>query len=165
MLPPDAVITDRGAVALSDQVAIVSESAELECALAHAARLRGAERLAATVAALEIVDHGLYLPGTESSWVEQRRQHLRELTTDGRYEAAELAFAAGELHQAERLTESILEAEPYHEPAWRLAMRVASARGDDHGVLRSYERCNQVLADVGAEPSATTRQLVDQLRR
>jgi hypothetical protein len=44
-------------------------------------------------------------------------------------------------------------------------MRVASARGDDHGVLRSYQRCNQVLANVGAEPSATTRQLVDQLRR
>jgi hypothetical protein len=44
-------------------------------------------------------------------------------------------------------------------------MRVASARGDDHGVLRLYQRCNQVLADVGAEPSATTRQLVDQLRR
>jgi hypothetical protein len=117
VLPPDAVITDRAAVALSDQLAIVSESAELERALTDAARLRGAERLAATVAALEIVDHGPYLPGTESSWVEQRRQHLRELTTDGRYEAAELAFSAGELHQAERLTETILETEPYHEPA------------------------------------------------
>jgi hypothetical protein len=44
-------------------------------------------------------------------------------------------------------------------------MRLASARGDDQGVLRSYQRCDRVLAEVGAEPSATTRQLVDLLRR
>jgi DNA-binding SARP family transcriptional activator len=165
VLPRNGLMTERAVVALSDQLAIVSESAELERALAHAARQRGAERLAATVAALEIVDHGPYLPAVASPWAEERRQHLQELTIDGRYEAAELAFSAGELHDAERLTETILETEPFHEPAWRLAMRVASARGDDHGVLRSYQRCNQVLADVGAEPSHTTRQLVDQLRR
>ncbi len=44
-------------------------------------------------------------------------------------------------------------------------MRLASARGDDQGVLRAYQRCEQVLAEVGAEPTATTRQLVGQLRR
>jgi DNA-binding SARP family transcriptional activator len=165
VLPPDGVISERAAVGLSDDLAVVSESVELERGLAQAARLRGADRLAATLAALETVDQGPYLPGIDSRWVEERRQQLRELATDARYEAAGLAFSEGRLQHAERLTETVLEAEPFHEPAWRLAMRLACARGDNHDVLRSYQRCAQILAEVGAEPSATTRQLVDQLRR
>ena len=165
VLPPEGVISKRAGVALSDRVAVVSESVELEGALAQAARLRGAERLAATLAALEGVDDGVYLPGLESRWVEERRQRLRELVTDARYDAAELAFSAGRPGDAERLTDTVLEAEPFHEGAWRMVMRLASARGDDQGVLRAYQRCSQVLAEVGAEPSATTRRLVDQLRR
>jgi DNA-binding SARP family transcriptional activator len=165
VLPPDSLVTERGAVVLGDALAAVSESVELERALAQAARLRGADRLAATLAALEIADRGPYLPGVDSRWVEERRQQLRELATDARYEAAELAFAQGRPQDAEQLTETVLEAEPFYEAAWRLAMRLASARGDDQGVLRAYQRCERVLAEVGAEPRATTRQLVDQLRR
>jgi hypothetical protein len=33
------------------------------------------------------------------------------------------------------------------------------------GVLGTYQRCEKVLAEVGAEPTATTRQLIDQPRR
>jgi DNA-binding SARP family transcriptional activator len=165
VLTPDAVISDRAAVGLSDHVAAVSESVELERALAQAARGRGADRLAAIMSALEVVDQGPYLPGIDSQWVEDRRQHLRELVTDARYEAAGLALSEGRLQDAERLTEAVLQDEPFHEPAWRLTMRLSCARGDDHGVLRSYQRCERVLADVGAEPSPSTRQLVDQLRR
>jgi DNA-binding SARP family transcriptional activator len=165
ILPPGGLVCEGTTVALSDQLAAVSESVQLERALAEAARLRGGERLAATLAALEVLDRGPYLPGISSHWVEERSESLRELTTDARYEAAELAFAAGRLHEAELLTDAVLEAEPFHEPAWRLTMRLASARGDDQAVLRSYQRCDRILAQVGAEPSPTTRQLVNQLRR
>jgi DNA-binding SARP family transcriptional activator len=164
VLSPDAVLSDRDGVALSDQFAAVSESVELERALAQAARLRGAARLEAGLAALEIVENGPYLPGIPSGWVKERGQRLDELATDARYEAAELAFAESRLDDAERLTETILEAEPFHEAAWRLAMRLAGARGDHQRVLRSYQRCERVLAAVGAAPSATTRRLVEQLR-
>jgi DNA-binding SARP family transcriptional activator len=165
VLPPDALVSEGTAVALSDELAAVSESVELERALAEAARLRGTERLAATLDALEVLERGGYLPGISSHWVDERGRFFEELSTDARYEAAELAFAAGELEQAERLTGAVLDAEPYHEPAWRLAMRLASAHGDDHAVLRSYQRCDRTLAEVGAEPSPTTRLLVNQLRR
>jgi DNA-binding SARP family transcriptional activator len=165
VLPPDGVVSDRGSVGLSDDLAVMSESVELERALAQAAGLRGGYRLAATLDALRAVDQGAYLPGIESPWVQQRRQQLRELATDARFEAAQVAFAEGRLRMAEELTEAVLADEPYHEPSWRLAMRLAGARGDDHGVLRAYQRCERVLAEVGAEPSATTRQLVDRLRR
>ena len=165
VLPPDGVLTEQGGVRLGDELAASSESVQLERALAGAARLRGADRLGATLDALEVFERGPYLPTVASHWVDARRQRLQELATDARHEAAELAFSAGRLKDAERLTEAVLEAESYHEGAWRLAMRLASAHGDDQGVLRSYQRCEQVLAQVGAEPSGTTRQLVDQLRR
>jgi DNA-binding SARP family transcriptional activator len=152
-------------VAISAELSVVSESVELERALAEAARQRGADRLAATLAALHIVEQGPYLPGISSCWVEERSQLLRERSTDARYEVAELAFSSGEFEQAERLTDAVLDAEPYHEPAWRLRMRLAAAHGDEQAVLRSYQRCDRVLTEVGAAPSATTRQLVNQLRR
>jgi DNA-binding SARP family transcriptional activator len=141
VLPVDGVITEGAAIALSDQIAVVSESVELERALAQAARARGADRLVATLAALEIFDQGSYLRGIGSPWVEERREHLQELATDARYEAAELAFSDGRLQDAEQLTEIVLEAEPFYEAAWRLAMRLAGARGDHQAVLRSYQRC------------------------
>jgi DNA-binding SARP family transcriptional activator len=165
VLPPDSVVSERGAVALSGELAATSESVRLEGALAEAARLRGPDRLRATLAALEIIDRGPYLPGIASQWLDERRQRLAELATDARFEVAELAFSASSLEEAERFTQAVLHAEPFHEAAWRLMMRLASARGDDQGVLRAYQRCEQVLAEVGAEPTATTRQLVDQLRR
>jgi DNA-binding SARP family transcriptional activator len=165
VLPANGLVNEGTAVGLGDQLAVVSESVELEHGLVEAARLQGAERLAATLSALEVVERGAYLPGSSSRWVEERSQRLRELSTDARYEAAELAFAAGRLELAERLANAVLDAEPFHEPAWRLTMRLAGARGDDQAVLRSYKHCDQVLAEVGAEPSATTRQLVNQLRR
>ena len=165
VLPPDGVVTEGAAVGISTELAALSESVEFEHAIAEAARMRGPDRLTATLTALAVVDRGPYLPGSGARWGDERRELLRELATDARYEAAELAFVAGRLEQAEQLTETVLGAEPFHEPAWRLAMRLAGARGDDQAVLRSFQRCDRVLAEVGAEPSATTRQLVNQLRR
>lgn len=165
VLPADVVIAEGSVLVLSDNLGASSESLELEREFAQAARLRGVDRLDATLNALKVVDQGEYLPGIDSHWVDERRQRLRELATDARYEAAELAFSQRRLEDAEQLTERVLEAEPYYEAAWRLIMRLASDRGDDQAVLRAYQRCEQVLSAVGAEPSATTRRLVDQLRR
>ena len=65
---------------MSDDVAVVSESVEFERDLGQAARLRGADRLDATLAALEIVNRGPYMPGIESGWVDDRRQRGRRRT-------------------------------------------------------------------------------------
>jgi DNA-binding SARP family transcriptional activator len=165
VLSPDAITTASATVALGDQLAATSESAELERALAEAARLQGSDRLAGALAALQAFDRGPYLPAITSHWADERRQHLHELATDARYDAAELAFSTDQPHQARTLTDAVLQAEPYHEPAWRLAMRLDSACGDHQGVLRSYQRCERLLAEIGAQPSNTTRQLIHQLRR
>jgi ATP/maltotriose-dependent transcriptional regulator MalT/DNA-binding SARP family transcriptional activator len=165
VLPENSVTVEEGQVRLGDQIAIASESTGFEAALAQAARLRGGDRLDATLAALEPFDRGPYLPGVGSRWAEDRRQELTDLATDARYEAAELAFAEGRLGEARRLVDEVLSADPYREAAWRLTMRLASALGDEDGVIRSYRRCEQALAEVGATPTPTTRQLLERLRR
>jgi DNA-binding SARP family transcriptional activator len=165
VLPEGSVHVEKGAVWLGDEVVVTSESARLETSLAQAARLRGAERLAATMSALEAFDRGPYLPDFGSRWVEERRERLREQATDARYEAAELAFAEGRLGEAKQLVGEVLRVEPLREAAWRLTMRLASALGDEDGVIRAYRRCEQALATVGASPGPTSRQLLERLRR
>jgi DNA-binding SARP family transcriptional activator len=165
VLPDGSVHVEQGAVRLGDQVTVTSESSAFEAALVQAARLLGGDRLTATLAALEVYDRGPYLPDVASRWVEERREHLAELATDARYEAAELAYAEGRLSDARRLAGEVLRVEPLREAAWRLTMRLASALGDEDGVLRAYQRCEQALAEVGATPAQTTRQLLERLRR
>jgi DNA-binding SARP family transcriptional activator len=144
---------------------VTSESTRFEAALVEAARLRGSERLAATVAALEPVGRGSYLPGFTSDWAEERRRQLAELAGDARYEAAELAFTEGDIALAKRLATTVLAGDPLREGAWRLTMRLAAALGDDDGVIRAYQRCEQALAEVGAASAPTTRALLERLRR
>jgi hypothetical protein len=43
-------------------------------------------------------------------------------------------------------------------------MRIADALGDDQGVLRADNDCEQALANLGTTPSESTRQLLGALR-
>lgn len=155
----------NGDVRLAEDVQIVSESARFEELLATAARLQGEERLATTLRALTLVDRGEYLPRRSSPWIEARQEHLRSLTADACFEAAELAFAAGRYPLAERMVGRVVAADPFREGAWRLIMRIANAHGDDDGIIGAYRRCERTLATLGASPSPSTRQLLELLRR
>jgi ATP/maltotriose-dependent transcriptional regulator MalT len=165
VLPEGSVIVEHGRVRMAGAGAIVAESVGFEAALAEASRLRGGERMAATLAALELFDQGEYLAGVGSRWVEERRRHLTELATDARYEAAELAFADGDLEQARRLVDEVLRGDRFRETAWRLTMRLLSSLGDEDGVIRAYQQCERALAAIGAVPSPTTQELLARLRR
>jgi DNA-binding SARP family transcriptional activator len=161
----DALVVEGGRVSMRDDVLVTSESTLLEARLAEAARLQGEDRLAATLGALEVFDRGEYLPRSHVRWVDDRRERLVELATDARYEAAELAFAAGLLDRAEVLAAEVLRVDPFREAAWRLTMRVANALGDHDAVIRAYQRCEAALAQVRTEPAASTRELLARLRR
>jgi DNA-binding SARP family transcriptional activator len=165
VLPPDALIIDGSRVRLDDGVAVASDSTRFESLLAQAARLQGSKRLAATLQALVLFDGGEYLPGRRSTWADARAEELAGLATGARYEAAELAFAAAGYDDARRLAEQVLAADPFHEPAWRLAMRIAEAQGDQQGVLRAYRDCEEALGRIDAPPSPATRELLGRLRR
>lgn len=162
---PDAVVSADGRVRLASGLQVLSTSQLLERDLAEAARMRGQERLQATLEALKPADRGEYFAGVDSDWIEQRRRRLADLLATARYEAAELAFSAGHLDDAQRLAERVLRAEPYRESAWRLTMRIADALGDDDGVIVAYRHCEQALRPLGIEPSPGTRRLLERLRR
>lgn len=156
---------EGGRVRFDRHVVLAAESARVESLLARASRLQGEDRLGALIEALAIVDRGEYLPEVDTRWVAERRAHLAGLATDARLEAARLAFAAGRYRQAESLVEAVLEEDPFKESAWRLAMRIANAVGNEDRVIASYQRCKSALDELGAAPSGSTQQLLEQLRR
>jgi hypothetical protein len=44
-------------------------------------------------------------------------------------------------------------------------MRIANTLGDEKAVIQAFRDCERSLASVGVQPSRTTRELVDHLRR
>jgi DNA-binding SARP family transcriptional activator len=112
-----------------------------------------------------VLDKGEFLPHAESSWVDARREELREIVNDARQGAAEAAFECGSYRDAEALVHRLLEEDPYREAAWRLSMRIASALGNEDRVISTFRACEQTLGTAGIPPSESTRRLLDQLRR
>jgi DNA-binding SARP family transcriptional activator len=84
---------------------------------------------------------------------------------EARHDAAEIAFATGHYRQAARLVRDVLRADPFRESAWRLEMRIADALGDQDRVIAAYRACERALTELGTQPTATTVQLLKDLRR
>jgi DNA-binding SARP family transcriptional activator len=59
----------------------------------------------------------------------------------------------------------VVEHDPYRESSWRLLMRIASALGDENGVIDLYRRCERALDELGTRPAATTNALLQALRK
>ncbi|HYZ67357.1 MAG TPA: BTAD domain-containing putative transcriptional regulator [Mycobacterium sp.] len=166
LLPADTLsVGDDGRVGLSPDVVLASESVRLEEKLAAAARLQGNELIAATEDALAPLERGEYFPGVRSAWVEEQRQQLAEVATTARAAAAEAAYATDRYHDAHRLAEAVLAADPLREAMWRTLMRTHAAVGDYDGVITTFAQCERALRAAGIAPAASTRALLDQLRR
>lgn len=165
-LPEEAAVgTDGDEITLSSALAVTSESVELDRRLRTAQHLPGPERLRAIVSALEVADAGDYLPTIRGAWADERRDWVTALLTDAHAEAAQLALAAERYPEARTHAESVLRAEPYREGAWQALMQVAGMLGDRDGVIEVYRACERALSEVGTTPSASTRQLLEKLRR
>ena len=166
VLPEEAgLVAEAEYVLLCDASLITSDSVLCQARLAEAARHQGEERIATTQEALALLEHGSYLPGVTSQWVEERASELADLATTARYEVAEIAYSLGQFTLALDATETVLRTDPYREAAWRLSMRIASALGDQDGVVTALKECSRALSALGTEPSTSTRRLVEQLRR
>lgn len=164
VLPADVPLTvDAGRVRFGPGAVPASESTRFEDLFTEAAALRDEDRLAGLRRALEIAERGEYLPGIRSEWAEHRRSQLAQRAADARFEAAETAFALARLDDAEQLLAAVLRADPLREPAWRLAMRLADAVGDENRVLTTYRQCEAALGEIDAAPSAATRRLLASL--
>ncbi len=164
---PDVLVYDakRGFVRLSSQVRVITESRRMAGLLGEAAAMRGEERLRLLRSALEIADRGPYLSAIASMWVDERRQRLDELVCSARLDAADAAFGTGNYRLAAQLAEAVVKSDPYREAAWRLLMRLADTLGDRDRVIAAYRTCERALAEIGAQPSPTTRALLRDSQR
>jgi len=166
LLPGDDGLAVRdGMLTLRRDISIASQSARLEASFGEAARLAVEDRLPALEAVLAVLDSGEYLPGFRSRWVDDRRQALGEMATSARFEAAEAALAVGRYNRANELNQMALRADPLREAAWRQQMRIAGALGDGDAVISAYRHCRNALRELGVEPAASTRDLLQTLRR
>ncbi|MCW2983844.1 MAG: transcriptional activator domain protein [Conexibacter sp.] len=166
LLPePSALSTDDGALRLSPSLVLGTASQRVEQKLDEARTQHGSVRLATTLEALELLSGGGFLEGAKTAWVEERRRHLAALASGARHDAARLLHAAGRHLEAIALNEQVLKDVPLREDAWRLHMTILGALGDDAGVVQAYARCMQALAEIGAAPARSTRELLEQLRR
>jgi LuxR family transcriptional regulator, maltose regulon positive regulatory protein len=164
-LMPDGadVVVERHEVAIVG-ASVATDSARFERMLDEAGRLDDSERIAALEAALELYETGEFLAGRDTAWSQERRSALAARAADARFDAAELHFAANDLGSAQGHLDAALAADPYRERAWRLGMRIASARGDQDRVAAVFRRCELALAEIGIAPSPSTRRLLDGLR-
>jgi DNA-binding SARP family transcriptional activator len=165
VLPDDVVLAFEGTLLrLNSKLVIASDSEQASELLARAARCPERERLEILVDALALVDRGEYLAGVTSSWVDERRQHFTDLAADARHEAAKLLFSEADYGQAKRFAASVVHTDPYRESTWRLLMKIAKATGDEDGVVEAYRSCEEAMAEIGVNVSATTESLLVTLR-
>jgi len=159
LLPEEALVSEGEVLRLGERVAVSSESVQLLAGLAEAARLSGTSRLQAILEALTTSERGDYLPRLEAEWARQRAVEIDEQCVDARLEAAELAFAGGDYPVSRRLCEEVVAADRFRERGWQLLIRVAAEVGDFDAAALALRRCEAAMAEVGDEPSSSTRAL------
>ena len=165
-LPADAPLTvANDEISWEAEGTLTSDSVQLQRRLEQAGRLRGRSLLEATAAALSMVEAGEYLPEVRTAWADFRRSELESIVNDAKHAAGLGAYELGEYQLADELVQDVLTNDPYRETSWRLAMKVAAAMGDDDRVIARYRRCQTALTAVSTEPTASTLQLLERLRR
>ncbi|MCW5613339.1 MAG: AAA family ATPase [Rubrivivax sp.] len=150
------VVAGDGAIRLADGVR--HDLGDLEAGLrADPAHARG-ELLAGVEPPDPDDELGAWLRSARARWRARRLQALAALAEDH--------AAAGRVAAALPYAERLAAEDPAAEHAHRRLMRLHYLRGDSAAALEAYRRCAQALArEVGAEPGAETRALLEQIRQ
>jgi predicted ATPase/DNA-binding SARP family transcriptional activator len=98
-------------------------------------------------------------------WALVRREGLHQHVTDAHSDLANYYELHGDFQAARRHALRQLELDPWREEAHCQMMRTLALDGQRSAALAQYETCRRVLAEeLGVEPSANTRELVEQIR-
>jgi predicted ATPase/DNA-binding SARP family transcriptional activator len=98
-------------------------------------------------------------------WALVQREGLHQRALDAHGWLAGYYEQHGDFHAARRHAQRQLELDPWREEAHCQVMRALALDGQRTAALAQYETCRRVLAEeLGVEPSATTRELVEQIR-
>ncbi len=99
------------------------------------------------------------------NWMMLQREFLRQHMMDALTYLANEHERRGDFQAAHRYAARQLELDPWCEEAHYHIMRVLALDGQRTAALAQYENCKRVLIkELGVEPSATTRDLYEQIR-
>lgn len=107
---------------------------------------------------------GELLPEFTDAWIASHRMRLHVRFVQSSLAAADAARNAADLDATETLYRRLLQVDPLQEDAQRGLMQIMARRGRLAAALEQYDRFVDLLeSELGAPPSATTRDLADQL--
>jgi predicted ATPase/DNA-binding SARP family transcriptional activator len=111
--------------------------------------------------------HGFFLEDSAEfeQWALVQRESLHQHALDAHSDLADYYERHGDFQAARRHALRQLELDPWREEAHCQVMRALALDGQRSAALAQYETCRRVLAEeLGVEPSAKTRELVEQIR-
>jgi predicted ATPase/DNA-binding SARP family transcriptional activator len=98
-------------------------------------------------------------------WALVQRESVHRHVLDACSDLVSYYELHGDFQAARRYASQQLELDPWREEAHRQMMRALALDGQRSAALAHYETCRRVLAEeLGVEPSADTRELVEQVR-
>lgn len=153
--------SDGGLLTWPDDVAVDSLDVRFERLLSGSSAAAGEERLDRLQEAMSLVSGG-YLEQSDLLWAEERRYHLDVVREEALLELAELMIELGQAGGVREHCESMLELNPYSEPAYRLLLRAEQQVGSESSCLAIYRRAVDALRELGLEPDDEMRALVSQ---
>ncbi|HSM54565.1 MAG TPA: tetratricopeptide repeat protein [Candidatus Sulfomarinibacteraceae bacterium] len=107
---------------------------------------------------------GDYLPDVDQEWVIPIRENLRQMQMNAALTLAQHHLELQEFRNALQWTQQLLDEDPCHEEAHRLAMRAYAALGNRSGVARQFQICRDALWEqVQVPPSPQTLTLYERL--
>lgn len=109
---------------------------------------------------------GFSLPDsiTFDNWLALTQERLHRLAIDSLYMLAHFHEECRELDRAQQFARRQVELEPWREEAHRQLMRVLALNGERSAALAQFDACCHILlAELGAEPTATTVALYEQI--
>lgn len=106
--------------------------------------------------ALEAYTGDLLPEDGPAEWVASRREQARLGTVEAMQRIAEIHLRRGDTEGAARAASAGLRIERYHDPLWRLLIQSREEAGDQGAASRARSAYDQMLAELGVEPSAAT---------
>jgi DNA-binding SARP family transcriptional activator len=105
-----------------------------------------------------------FLAGEQGTWIEGRRDRLREILLRALEVRAEVYLWNGEHALALQSARELTTLEPFREAGHRLVMRAHAALGNTAEGLRAYEHCRKLIArELGVDPSPQTKDAYERL--
>ncbi|MQY31589.1 bacterial transcriptional activator domain-containing protein [Nocardia aurantia] len=103
---------------------------------------------------------GIYLPGSDLAWVEERRTYLSVLFEEAVTTLLWWAVEAGDVELVRGYGARVLEFNPFSEEIYGLLIRAEHLAGNRAAAMAIFQRAHSALGELGLEPGAELRRLV-----